>query len=149
MHDSNGKRLQVGDDFHTYRFGMCRILSISSDGESMCAQAYKGGDGLEYTQEEFAAAFPEVIKVPTWKEMAEAALQVQDACNLSGVVKSFATVVSQVRYRLEHEGNGGTDAINNHPVCVMWSSKIGSLTSSESTRAFREAYEWACERKAG
>ena len=145
MHDSNGKRFKVGDEFHTSIHGMCKVLSIAPDHESMSAQAIKGGDGLTYQSDDA----PELMIVRTWKELASDALQVQDACNLSGVVQSFARVVTEVRRRLDFEGNCGTDAVNTLPVCVLYSSKIGSLTSSESARAFREAYEWACERKAG
>ena len=55
------------------------------------------------------------------------AIDVQDACNLSGVVHSFADVMS----KLCTEGLN-TDARNRHPIAVLYSSKIASLTGSES-----------------
>ena len=51
------------------------------------------------------------------------ALQVQDACNLSGVVISFAGVLKKLR-----EEGLSTDEIANHPVARVWADKIASLT---------------------
>ena len=143
MHDSNGKRLQAGSEFYTYKLGMCKVLSIASDGKSMCAQAYKGGDGLEYTQNDFIEAFPDVVYIPTWKELAAKALLSSNACNLTGVVKDFAIVANAVRHRLEHERQGGTEAVNNHPVCVIFAQAIGNMTGCESISAFSRALDWA------
>jgi hypothetical protein len=77
------------------------------------------------------------------KDLAQLALNVQDACNLSGVVHSFSGVITDVRANLEAEGKGGTDAVNQHPICVLFSSKIASLTNSETSSTFSLAYEWA------
>lgn len=78
----------------------------------------------------------------TMKEMAQEALDIQDACNLSGVVHAFARLLPDLRARLEEMGEGGTDKVNQHPVSVMFSSKIASLTGSENNFAFRAAYDW-------
>ena len=52
-------------------------------------------------------------------EAARAAIDVQDASNLSGVLRSFADAVSAVR---ELPG-----VWNAHPVVVLFASKVGSL----------------------
>jgi hypothetical protein len=81
----------------------------------------------------------------TWKELAEQALAVQDACNLSGVVISFATIIKEVRARLEEEKQGGTDNVNTHPVCVLFADKIAHLTGTQSlgNDVVSAAYTWA------
>lgn len=77
----------------------------------------------------------------TMAELAREALQVQDACNLSGVVLGFGRTITRLRRLLEQEGKGGTDQINRHPVCVLWANKIESLTGDD----FSKAYDWARE----
>jgi len=68
------------------------------------------------------------------------AMAVQDACNLSGVVSSFARHMHTLC-----EMGFDTDQRNRHPVSILFSSKIASLTGSESLTAFSEAYERATE----
>jgi len=81
----------------------------------------------------------------TWRELAVQALNVQDACNLSGVVHGFARTIGDVRALLEAEGKGGTDAVNNHPVCRLWADKVASLTGTQGggSTEIEEAYKWA------
>lgn len=73
------------------------------------------------------------------------ALQVQDACNLSGVVRSFAQDISRLRTLTDKQPGFSTDKLNHHPVCVMYSSKIASLTRSEVGSQFSRAYTWCQE----
>lgn len=79
----------------------------------------------------------------TMKELAQKALDVQDACNLSGVVHTFSEVIRELREVARAEGWEGTEAINRHPICLLFSSKIASLTYSDSGEEFGKAYEWA------
>lgn len=76
----------------------------------------------------------------TLNQLAQEALDVQDACNLSGVAISFANAMKDL---CEHANAGGhgTDWKNTHPVAVLWSSKIASLTGSDSGIGFSRAYE--------
>lgn len=76
-------------------------------------------------------------------DLAREALQVQDACNLSGVVLGFGRAVSRLRKLLEAEGKGSTDQINRHPVCVLWTSKIESLVGETSFSTYSKADDWA------
>jgi len=78
----------------------------------------------------------------TLKDLAQDALFVQDACNLSGVVHSFSRAMTDLRANLP---NASTDEINQHPIAVMYSSKIQSLTDSDSTLTFSRAYNKVCE----
>lgn len=76
------------------------------------------------------------------------AILVQDACNLSGVVRTFAEVMPKIRAEVEALGVHSTDAVNRHPIAVMFSSKIASLTGSDSMAAFSVAYD-RCKKMSG
>ncbi len=65
----------------------------------------------------------------TMKQLAQEALDVQDACNLSGVVLSFGRAIGELR---ENNPSMGTDWINSHPICCLWSDKIAHLTGTQS-----------------
>lgn len=72
------------------------------------------------------------------ERMHDDALQVQDACNLSGVLHSFLRNVQELR-----DMDLSSEDINRHPVSVLFSSKVASLTGSESATTFHKAYEAA------
>ena len=77
----------------------------------------------------------------TMEQLGQEALLVQDASNLSGVVHSFSRAISRLRVLLREQGMESTEAVNTHPVCVLFSSKIASLTNSESMSCFHSAYK--------
>lgn len=79
----------------------------------------------------------------TIKDLAREAIESQSACNLSGVVHTFSRVMTDLRLIAQAEGWETTEKINNHPVAILWSSKIASLTNSEDK--FSQAYAWACD----
>lgn len=68
----------------------------------------------------------------TMADLAREALNVQDACNLSGVAHGFSRAISRLRALLEAEGKGGTDNVNEHPICQLWADKIASLAGVQS-----------------
>lgn len=55
------------------------------------------------------------------------AIDVQDACNLSGVVLSFARIMERINEE-RREGGHGTDWIKYHPICRMFAEQIKHLT---------------------
>lgn len=63
----------------------------------------------------------------TENELIREAWLVQDACNLSGVVFSFAKSMQRL-CTIGREQNQGTDWKNKHIVSKLWASKIISLT---------------------
>ena len=79
------------------------------------------------------------------QKLAKDALDVQDACNLSGVALGFGRAMVALR---EAQPEKDTNFYNTHPVAVLWSSKIASLTGSESMTNFSRAYE-ACKALVG
>ena len=78
----------------------------------------------------------------TYKEACKIALDVQNACNLSGVVRSWSEALSAVWDEARRSGHG-TDWVNTHPVSVLFSDKVLSLTGSDRSDAYRDAYS-AC-----
>jgi len=68
------------------------------------------------------------------------AIDVQDACNLSGVVHSLAEVLPRIR-----EDNPGTAHVNRHPIVVLYVSKLSSLSGAQfnEMEAFSQAYQAA------
>ena len=70
------------------------------------------------------------------------ALAVQNACNLSGVVHSWAEILSaQVRAGMD------TEAIWHDSVNVLFASKVASLTGCEDFNVYSKAYA-ECQEKA-
>ena len=63
----------------------------------------------------------------TIKELAEEAVAVQDACNLSGVVHSFASVLDDLWRHAKRQGEG-TDWVNQHPITKAFVGKLVSLS---------------------
>ena len=76
------------------------------------------------------------------------AIVVQDACNLSGVLKSFAEVMEKICYEA-HQLEVGTDWKNKHPISVLYASKIAALTGCGVGMNFIEAYNHCQERSKG
>lgn len=60
----------------------------------------------------------------TLADLAREALQVQDACNLSGVIHGFSRAISQLRVVCPDQG---TEFYNTHPICRLWASKVHDL----------------------
>lgn len=85
-------------------------------------------------------------------DLTREALQVQDACNLSGVVHGFARAIIRLR---ELHPDLDTDAINKHDICILWADKIAHLTGTQhNSDGIHCAYSWAhdyiktCEQEA-
>lgn len=76
------------------------------------------------------------------------AIQVQNACNLSGVALSFVKALEDIRLAVCAQG-GGTDAVNRHPVVQMYVCKLHDLAGMgfSDLEAYNSAYA-ACEKGA-
>ena len=80
---------------------------------------------------------------PTLKQAAQTSLDVQNACNLSGVVRSFADITATL-WDEAHRQEKGTDWVNTHPVVILFMSKLCSLsryTCGSESDNFRQAYD--------
>lgn len=81
--------------------------------------------------------------VYTIAQAAKLALDVQDACNLSGVLASFKQIMHETICPL----NLDTHDRNRHPIAVLFISKMGSLNGGYYECDYMHASE-ACERMA-
>lgn len=90
----------------------------------------------------------------TLQEAARDALQVQDACNVSGVVHGFARAMEAVMDDCRNgyacmSGITGTDAARHHPVTVLFMDKLNDMCGRELSQIeYCEAYE-KCSKMAG
>lgn len=81
----------------------------------------------------------------TMRDLANDAIRVQDACNLSGVVHGFSSAITRLRALMRELGRESTEEINTHPICVLWADKIADLTRAPIERGsavrFSEAWQ--------
>jgi hypothetical protein len=85
--------------------------------------------------------------ITTMQDAATAAIQVQDACNLTGVLRSFVEAMTVVRQDALAQGRG-TDWINTHPVAQLFADKIADLTGRLDMDRYSAAYQ-ACRTLGG
>ncbi len=64
------------------------------------------------------------------------ALDIQDASNLSGVVHSLSSVLGKIWEECHKVEERGTKWVNEHPISILYSSKIASLSGSEVSTRF-------------
>ena len=62
----------------------------------------------------------------------QSAIDSQSACNLSGIVFSFARVMQKICNEASTNGHG-TDWKNKHPIAVMYAEQISHLTGVGDT----------------
>jgi len=77
----------------------------------------------------------------TIQQAALSALEVQNACNLTGVLHSYSNAMKIVREE-SHRLGKGTDWINNHPISRLYADKVASLSGTQNwdTAEANEAY---------
>jgi hypothetical protein len=71
----------------------------------------------------------EAKKPRTLAQLAQEALNVQDACNLSGVVHGWSRAMKELHEALP---GASTDEINRHFVNQLWADKVAHLTGTQS-----------------
>ena len=78
------------------------------------------------------------------QQAARVALDCQDACNLSGVLASFKEIVHDTLWPEARRIGKGTEWVNQHPICTLFLSKLGSLNRGYFECDYHHASE-ACE----
>lgn len=73
----------------------------------------------------------------TEQELIKEALEVQNACNLSGVVHSFSKAMSDL-WELANKEGKGTTWVNTHRVSRLFADKILSLSGAVKLGDFSE-----------
>lgn len=56
----------------------------------------------------------------------QSALEVQSACNLSGVVRTFAEIMPRIWAEARRQGKG-TDWVNHHPISRLFAAQVAYL----------------------
>ena len=84
----------------------------------------------------------------TLKDLAKEAIEIQDACNLSGLIHGWHRSM-EVLWSILRDSGAGTAQINQHPINQLWASKVHDLTGMglSDTEAFGKAYD-ACKKLA-
>ena len=88
----------------------------------------------------------------TLKQLAEDAIQMQDACNGYAIANAYGKTMSDLREALKEAGEPtDTDALRNHPINRMWASKIHDLAGMglSDTDRYSEAYNWCVKQLEG
>lgn len=85
----------------------------------------------------------------TLPEAAQEALDVQNACNLSGVAHSFSKVLSEAMWPAANELGEGTQWVNQHPISVLFVDKLVSLTGLDFLEAHVVDAYATCRKLAG
>lgn len=67
----------------------------------------------------------------TYKELAQQSLDIQDACNLSGVVHALSRGM-EVLWAEAHRIEQGTEWVNKHPIVTLFLDKLASLNGTQS-----------------
>ena len=80
----------------------------------------------------------------TIQQAAQTALDVQEACNLSGVLASFKEIVHEVIWPEARRLGKGTEWVNQHPICTLLLGKLGSLNRGYFECDYMNAND-ACE----
>jgi hypothetical protein len=89
------------------------------------------------------------VRLKSIRRLAEDAIEVQDACNLSGVAQSFARAIVHLRRYLAAVGeDSGTLAVTIHPIVTLWLDKMRDLNGRPSAWDFMNAYD-ECRKIAG
>lgn len=152
MIDSNGQKLNVGDDIHTALYGMCKIIKINHPYEygvfiaSPLAHKYPDENELVIRDS------MNPIKIASWPELAHMAIAMQDACDLVDVVFKFDIVLYQIAKRLEYDFRVGRApscsavAVNTHPIAILLANRIATIAGGNSDTLVTNAFKW-CEDK--
>jgi hypothetical protein len=74
----------------------------------------------------------------TMQQAAQTALDVQNACNLSGVLASFKEIVHEVLWPEARRLGHGTEWVNSHAIVALFLSKLTDLNGYQD---FSQAYE--------
>ena len=69
--------------------------------------------------------------VDNMKHAASSAIQVQDACNLSGVVMSWSNILSESLWPMARALNKGTAWVNKHPINVLFTDKVAAMAECD------------------
>ena len=85
-----------------------------------------------------------MVYEPMYAEAAKSALEVQDACNIGGVSRTFAGAVAAVFGEAHLQGKGN-DWVASHPIVTMFLLKMAELNGKIQCTTMDPAYKAALE----
>jgi predicted RNase H-like nuclease len=71
----------------------------------------------------------------------QTAIEVQNASNISGVIESFHEVLQKIRDDLYKREKYSTDVLKQHPIIVLYVSKLESMVQSQNLEVFSAAFD--------
>ncbi len=74
---------------------------------------------------------------------AQHAIQVQNSCDLSGVIRQWNEIVIDLWEEANRQGRG-TEWVNRHPINKLFANKVVQLTQLDESK-FGLDYEWVKE----
>lgn len=82
----------------------------------------------------------------TIQKAARDAILVQNACNTSGIIASMQVALGAVNDDLREKGRHNSIAVKNHPVIILFTSKLADLVLGQMTDidVYSRAYD-ACK----
>lgn len=75
------------------------------------------------------------------------ALAVQSACNLSGVVHDFSSIMTRLWEEAREKGKG-TDWVNHHPICILFAEQVMFLAHNGNSTEYFQAHDICLNRTA-
>jgi len=84
----------------------------------------------------------------TLQQAAQQALDCQNACNLSGVLRSFDRIVMDVLWEEARRIGEGTEWVNSHPICTLFLDKLADLNRRADALEVWDAVEELAKIKA-
>lgn len=97
------------------------------------------------TKAEYFSEYAECCQGPEWDRLVQSVDAMMDACNLSGCVHSWDTIVSEV-WREAHRLGKSTGWVNQHPLNVCIADKLVQLATggcgATGAGPAYWAYEW-------
>lgn len=82
----------------------------------------------------------------------QTAIDIQDACNLSGVVHEFSRMMKKIWEEAQMNSNKGygTEWVNQHPIAVLFAEKVLHLTTGQTIPGTAINAAWSfCEDHSG
>lgn len=81
-------------------------------------------------------------------ESYQVALDVQGACNLSGIVRAWIVEIDKLN-AYARENNKGTEFVNAHPINKLFANKVADLCRAVTFTEYLAAYDECKQRAKG
>lgn len=103
---------------------------------------------LRKLQEELIPIYNEAVKpLGLLPKHYKEALQIQDACNLSGVIHAYSRMMTKI-WEEANMYKRSTEYVNTHPIAILFADKIAHLSTGQNIVSGSVNTAWAiCEKR--